>query len=957
MPKDYKQLYNELLKKYDKLQDELEHTKKTLETYIGLPIKQEIEEAYATHEKSNADLIQIFKELFKGRTDVYAKRYHNQKTNKSGYVLVCSNEWKNGICDKKKYKCHGCPHKKFIPLTEKIIEDHLHGRDPLGRDVIGIYPILPDETCYFLVVDFDKGNWQKDVASFRQTCFEKNIPVYIERSRSGQGAHAWFFFNEKIPVKLARKFGNIILTLTMNKNAQLKLASYDRLFPNQDYLPKGGFGNLIALPLQGNAVKNNNSLFIDEEFIPYQNQWKLLENVEKLNFEELNRLIESHEEDELGNLLDDHLATKPFKQQKLNFSLNQDDYPEQFNLVLSNRIFIHPSGVSARGFNELKRLSAFSNPKFYELQKARMSTHNVPRIIDCSKIDKGYLSLPRGCLEALKQLLESLNVNYEINDLRNLGEAMKVSFAGTLYDEQKEAAKNLLAHDTGVLSATTGFGKTVIAAKLIDERKVNTLVIIHNTTLMKQWKESLETFLIFEEEFQPTPSGRSRKKELSSVGLLGSGKNTLGNKVDIAMMQSLIKGNVVADVVLNYGMVIVDECHHVGAYGYEQILSAVKAKFVYGLSATPDRQDGRHPIVFMQCGAIRHYVTAKDQAKKRNFDHSFVTRFTTLKMPSNTDKDDFKISDAYELITLSEERNLKIVRDVIDSINDGRKPIILTNRITHVENLEKLIKKHTDCEIISLTGKGTKKQKRTKLERLAALSDDSRFVIVATGNYVGEGFDFPRLDTLFLVMPITGVGVLHQYAGRLHREYPGKKSVIIYDYVDILIRMLEKMYLKRVKGYAKLGYIAKTDYKKHEEVGVLFDEIDYFDPLKKDLTDARLSIIISSPNLKSSQVADITKLLQDLSLEPQNITIITSSENQYQSTETQKIKRLFNQLFLAGFTVVTQEKLHQKFIIIDEQIVWYGSVELLGSGENSEAMLRFLSNNLASELMNSTFQK
>ena len=532
-----------------------------------------------------------------------------------------------------------------------------------------------------------------------------------------------------------------------------------------------------------------------------------------------------------------------------------------------------------------------------------------------------------------------------------MGTKLAVKFNGELRPEQETAVKDLLKHDTGVLAATTAFGKTVIAANLIAERKVNTLILVDTTALLNQWKTALEQFLIFADPLPEQPKGRGRKKEISYVGILGATKNTLNGKVDVAIVKSLVKGDEVRDLVADYGMIIVDECHHISAFGNEQVMQNVKAKYVYGLTATPERRDGHHPIIFMQCGAIRYTVSALEQAKKREFEHYFVPRFTNLKQPPHIKEEDFAMHDAYATVMESEERNLRIVRDIVDAVEKGKNPIVLTNRTAHVEILSEMLKKHLSCAIFTLIGEGTSKQKREQIERLNAVPNDVQCVVVATGKYVGEGFDYPRLDTLFLVMPVSWSGVLHQYAGRLHRDSEGKTEVVIYDYVDIHIRMLEKMYHKRVKGYAKLGYTAKTDYDKSSDVGVLFNEQDFLVPLKKDLNDARLNIVISTPFIRKNRAIGMMNYLQGLGLEAKNITIITKPVNEYKELETESVKELLEQLIMTGFNVITRLNIHQKFVVIDGYLIWYGSINLLGYGYSPATMLRFVNSEVASEIL------
>lgn len=600
--------------------------------------------------------------------------------------------------------------------------------------------------------------------------------------------------------------------------------------------PNGGFGNLIALPLQGQARKKGNSLFVDEGFTPYPDQWAYLSEMQKLKMEEVDRLIKVHSHgDALGNLGIAEPSVKPWEK-KREVSLSAMDFYGVQSIVRANMLYIPANGFSPRVRNQLLRLSAFRNPDFYKSQAMRLPIYDKPRIICAAEEREGYLALPRCCEPALTALLENAGAAYEITDRTFAGNPIRASFKGMLREEQVPAADALLAHPNGVLSATTAFGKTVIAAYLIGQRKVNTLILVHTQALLNQWKRSLSEFLDINETLPELPKKRGRQKERSLIGQLGGSKNNLSGFVDIAIMQSLISGDEVRDLVKDYGMVIVDECHHVSAISFERVLKEVNAKYVYGLTATAVRQDGHQPIIHMQCGPIRYQVDAKAQAEKRPFDHAVIPRFTSFAQPL-TDSEPWKITDAYAAMQVNEERNERIAADVLNCVELGRTPLVLTERYDHAKLLTELLNEKGQ-RVILLSGKGTAKEKREVLQGLSEVAASEPLILVATGKYVGEGFDLPRLDTLFLAMPVSWGGTLAQYAGRLHRNYEGKQEVLIYDYVDIRVPMLERMYHKRLSGYAAIGYTVRGDQPGSEAENRIFSQEEYWTAFSADIQTA-----------------------------------------------------------------------------------------------------------------------
>ena len=743
--------------------------------------------------------ITLFRSLFRGREDVYPRRFESRKTGKSGYAPACANEWVRGICEKPRIKCAECHNRRFLPVTDEVIRWHLSGQDDQGQAfVAGVYLMLLDETCFFLAVDFDKAGWHEDATAFLEACRRLNLPAALERSRSGRGAHVWFFFEEAIPAALARRLGAHLLTEAMEGRPDIGLDSYDRLFPNQDTMPQGGFGNLIALPLQKGPRDQGNSVFLDDQLVPWADQWSFLASVRKIGRAHVEAITQ--EAERRGRILgvrlppqddgEDEPWTAPPSRRRRDPPI-AGDLPQTLELVLGNQIYIAKDGLHPGLRNRLLRLAAFQNPEFYKAQAMRLSTYDKPRVIACAEDHPHHIGLPRGCLDEVRQALTDLGVRTVIRDERYAGRALEINFQGELRPEQKAAANAMLAHETGVLAATTAFGKTVIAAWLIAERGVSTLVLVHRRQLLDQWIERLSAFL-----------GIPPK----SIGRIGGGRTRPTRLLDVAVIQSLVRKGVVDDCVAEYGHLIVDECHHLSAHSFEQVARCAKARFVVGLSATVARKDGHHPIIFMQCGPVRHRVNAKAQAATRPFEH-FVLVHPTAFEPSRSPNSDKRVEfqALYQELVDDDLRNYRICDDVVESVNNGRSPLVLTERNDHLDHLESGLVEKVRHVVVLRAGLG-KKQRQAVVDRLAAIPREDARVILATGKHVGEGFDDPRLDTLFLTLPVSWRGTIAQYAGRLHRLFDGKREVRIYDYADLNVPMLARMFDRRCRGYEAVGY-------------------------------------------------------------------------------------------------------------------------------------------------------
>lgn len=895
------------------------------------------------HAKSSSqEKIALFLELFHGREDVYARRWYNYKTQKSGYAPACRNEWVRGVCDKKKHRCADCPNREFVPLSPEIVRAHLIGRDEFCRDVVGVYPLLPDDRTWLLCADFDDGGWQEDVRAFCEAARSCGLTPAVERSRSGEGAHVWFFFAEPVSAADARKLGSLLLTQAMAKRHELSFRSYDRLFPSQDTMPKGGFGNLVALPFQGQAQKNGNSLFVDERFVSFPDQWACLSGLPRITEEGLEKALAAFRSaSDTGPLADSR--EKPWERtSRQEKALTKLDFPLTVSLTLANQLYVEKAGLSQNALNRIKRLAAFRNPDFYKSQAMRLPIYDKPRVIDCGEETEDYLILPRGCMLTVCDLLDELGVPFTCSDLRNAGREIAAHFNGTLRPEQTPAAEALLEHELGVLSATTAFGKTVIGAYLIGARKVNTLTLVHSTALLAQWKSALEQFLTIDETLPDEPKKRGRKKKRQLIGQLGGGKNSLSGIVDSAIIQSLFEGEdkQVKELAADYGMVICDECHHVAAFSFEKVLKSVRAKYVYGLSATPTRQDGHHPIIFMQCGPIRYLVDAKQQAEKRSFSHFLIPRLTKTRLP-----DGQGIQDMYAAIVKNKLRNVQIIHDVASAVKDGKTPIVLTERRDHAETLYAALQTIAAHSFL-LLGSDSAREKREKLEALRAVPQDEPLLIVATGKYIGEGFDEPRLDALLLAMPFSWKGTLAQYVGRLHRNYEGKCDVRVYDYVDIHVPMLEHMYQKRLKGYAELGYQTLPD-DAESTPGMIYTRHNYGESFVKDVLTAGRELVISAPTLAQSRIrAVLGRLPSGVKLR-----VITRNAESCSPEQQARILAAVKLLEDASAVVVALPKLTQRYAVFDSAIVWYGNINYLSSAKPEDTAIRLESPELAGELL------
>ncbi len=733
-------------------------------------------EGFSTEKISAHERISIFKELFSGRSDVFALKWENYNTGKSGYSPACHNEWQKGLCNKPRIKCSDCQNQNFKELDSHQILAHL-----TGKQVIGSYSLSRTGACRFLAIDFDKSDWKNAVKSTVKAAEALEIPYTIEISQSGNGAHLWVFFRENIPAKLARRLGFLLLDKAMELCPSLTFESYDRLFPNQDFLPDGGFGNLIGLPLQQHKRSEGLTEFVTAELQQIPDQWQHLKNLSRMSHLEVVQKVSPHYAEQGAG------ETPADEQPWERHSAGSDvipDCPEKIGIVRANRLFIPIVGLPSKLISRVRKLASFSNPEFFKKQALRFSTHGTPRFISLARIEGDYLSIPRGCEDELIELLELQSVKPDFVEKTVAGQKLpKIKMTTRLRKEQSKAVNKIVKHDIGILHAPTAFGKTVAAIGIITKRKTNSLVLVHNKQLIEQWQERINTFT-----------------EGIQCGVHTGTKKSLSNEVDIATYQSLInrKDNTVSEILRNYGQVIIDECHHLPAASFELVLSESPARYILGLTATPNRQDGLQKIMFMLAGKVRYRVS--EDINRKFVQRVFVkSRSSEFQRTYETDTK-LHISEIYQWLSEDEQRNIEIVDDAFDAVREGRHCLLLSERRGHANKLMgMLVDKGVNC--VLLTGGMSAQQRKDVNEKLPEAQ-----VLVATGKYIGEGFDLPRLDTLFITLPISWKGTLAQYAGRIHRSFDDKDEVRIFDYVEVNIPMLNRMYKKREKGYLALGY-------------------------------------------------------------------------------------------------------------------------------------------------------
>lgn len=908
----------------------------------------------------------FFMMFCRGRKDVYDLRYTNPKTGKNGYYSQCFNRWDRGCHIQKKdgVRCKDCELRAYKPVTLPLIKAHMNGTDPNGNDVVAIYPMLENNLCQLLVFDFDnhaKGaeqedyaniddGWKEEINVLRRICKNLDVDAVVERSRSGRGAHLWIFFKEMVPARLARRFGFALLEKGAESVNLKSFKYYDRMIPTQDALPEGGLGNVIALPLQGMALKSGNSAFIDENWNAYEDQLNVLAGTRRLTRQGIEDYLSLWYS--TGSTSEDNGTDAPWDK---NSEIEAGSVKGVVRIVLADRIYIDSTGMSNKTKRQLRRMATFSNKQYFQNQAMDMPNYDESRFIYLGSDEGKYIVLPRGLREEILKKFDNAGISYKIEDKRTKGQELNISFRGELRESQIPAVETMLENETGILHAATAFGKTVVCCDMIARRGISTLILVDRADLMNQWIKRLEEFLDIDEELPEyqTKTGRTRKRK-SLIGNLQGAHDTLTGIVDVAMIRSLKKKDGFHPKLKEYAQVYFDECHHAASDSAIEVLQEINAKYVYGVTATPKRGDGKEKINEFLLGPIRYRFTAKDRAEEQNINHLVYPRFTRTVKPHHLSKTPYG-NDAYELIRNNDVRDEQIIRDVADCVQAGRTPVVLTKYVDHAKKLSERLKTYAD-RLILLTGANGTKARRAQVEELNKVDNSDSLILVGTGFLLGEGFDFPRLDTLFMATPVSGENVVEQYVGRLNRDYDGKENVIVYDYVDSHIPKFDKMYSARMKAYKKIGYelCVNMDGEK-QKANAIYDIENYAETYWKDLEEANSAVVVSSPRLNNQKVDRIIKILGKRRELGVKVTIVTWHPDAYKYGKDDVRMELMERLRKAGFEIRLVEESCEHYAVIDNEIVWYGSVNLLSKEDAEDNLMRVCSKDIAAELLEMTF--
>lgn len=931
-------------------------------------------DAPVTQKSPLDEKVALIMSFFRGRTDVYAEGYEGKATKpgKLSYWPPCRLRWVRGACPRlsnPKARCRDCDHPSYMSLTHEVVEAHCKGRrDRRGRiQAVGIY-VVDGDVCYLLAADFDGLGWRDAAAAYRDACRRHGLSPAVERSRSGNGAHVWVFFDGPVRASLAKRVGEGLVSEARDACSAVSFQSYDRLFPLQDSVEEGDLGSLIALPLQGEAVREGNSVFVNDRFETLPDQCAFLSTLPKASADAIAKLADEFGKDPIGLPEGTSRRIAPIKLEAPVTKESTDnalqETPSVARVTLADGVRIDCNGLPPSIVNRLRNLAAFRNPEYAKRLRMHLPVWGVPRVVDLSSLDGGELVLPRGCADSALSVLRDAGAEPFVAEGRTEGRRIHARFCGELRGTQQPCKDKLVGHDLGVLVAPTGFGKSVIAASVIATHQVSTLVIVPNTALLGQWRESLTRFLQINDEppVMLTSTGRRAKHQPGVVGVIGDGRSLRSGIVDVALAGSLFERgevageSVVSPFVAEYGMVIVDEAQHVAASKVLEVLGAVRAHYVYAMTATPKRDDGLDRILFLECGPLRHEVAVADQIEEQGMRRLLVPRFSVARPDLEVRPTWHQVVD---YISASEERNHLVATDAARAMRCGRTPLVLTRRVEHARTLAGAISGLVDAlgaSVILLVGSDDDATRRQRIEELQAVPTDRPLCVVATGSYVGEGFDLDRLDTLLLAGPVAFEGTLAQWVGRLHRVREGKTEVVVLDYADFAIPMLDREWRKRVRAYEKLGYRMADDGDlglvglegRSEPVGHLFVGKDSSEALLADLADSSFRVTMSSSWARFARMRAMRESLGAAIGRGVAVEVVLR-EPRKPSSEWRQVLAALSDLGCEVRLASGGEPLD--VVVIDGSLVWSGDTAPLAYPRRDDCALRFVSREVAAELV------
>lgn len=880
---------------------------------------------------TTAERIELLFELFHGRRDAYATRYLKKEENRIAYSPVCSGRFHPGCIlllpreERKDKSCLDCRLRNLTPLTAEIyFRSNIQNTNERGIGAVGIYPMLPGNMCRFLAIDLDEKTWKHDALEIADIARRDGFQMAIERSFSGNGAHLWLFFSEEIPAAKARELAFSFIDKASEKSKSVSLKSYDRIFPTQDTIAPDGLGNLILMPIVRSAAmreENPGTVFVDNDFVKYPDQIRFLSSVPQYTRRDVETYLVSPRASSSFSL-------SPFSDEdtdvvwrnRLPSVSGKDLLADVLPVFLSAGLSIPKGAMNARLQNGLKRLACFTNPEYF-ITKNRNKGYipeGVSLFIETFIESEEVLQLPRGLKSALEKYLTLSGIPFRITDNRASDTGLDAVFNGELRSEQTDAFNALMSHETGILQAATSFGKTVVAAALIATRRERTLILVQSRNLLVQWEEKLRSFLTV----RNAPLEREGKHtNRTGIGIYGASTDSLSSYVDIAMIQTVSIR--MPEFIRDYGMVIVDECHHLAADTFVKVMHAVRPKYIYGLSATVERKDRLEKIEYAQCGSVIYKYDAGKLAYKRGMTQIFVPRFTSATSRASFSAR-FRNDECQKDIAFDDKRNDLIARDISKLYRNGRRIVVLTHLIDHISEIEKRLGEMY-IPVITVNGSMASRDKKSALERIN--NPENRAVIISTGKFLGEGTDIPYLDTLIVAAPVGWKGIVSQYVGRISREYEGKNEILIYDYVDIFIPAFVAMYNKRLKAYRGLGYIIKSET---GEEGIrdasrrsFFSEYDIYPSLSALIKNAEKSIVISSPHLELNFGSE--KIINDLTEASErgvSVSVRTTEEN------TEDVLSFIRR---RGITVSRTADCYLKYAVFDTSTLLFGELNILGS--------------------------